>query len=191
MGESSLLLAEASVGKNAERDSHELGAREPSISTAAACVGGRNAESAPHGATHAPQHSDDSSVITQQLKKWLDCQASLTCASAAAELLLFFIAFSPDHNNLEPFPERIYLFLFFWRVQRVWATMPADTMEKQTASPIAGAPANGSHTPDKPKNASEHRKVSKEQNIMWNVLEKVFFFVIIHLFLWNLMKCLS
>lgn len=33
-------------------------------------------------------------------------------------------------------------------------------MEKQTASPIAGAPANGSHTPDKPKNASEHRKVS-------------------------------
>ena len=38
--------------------------------------------------------------------------------------------------------------------------MPADTMEKQTASPIAGAPANGSHTPDKPKNASEHRKVT-------------------------------
>lgn len=39
------------------------------------------------------------------------------------------------------------------------STMPADTMEKQTASPIAGAPANGAHTPDKPKNASEHRKV--------------------------------
>ncbi|XP_058499042.1 hairy-related 9 isoform X2 [Solea solea] len=39
--------------------------------------------------------------------------------------------------------------------------MPADTMEKQTASPIAGAPANGSQTPDKPKNASEHRKSSK------------------------------
>ncbi|XP_012681653.1 hairy-related 9 isoform X2 [Clupea harengus] len=39
--------------------------------------------------------------------------------------------------------------------------MPADTMEKTTASPIAGAPANGSHTPDKPKNASEHRKSSK------------------------------
>lgn len=38
--------------------------------------------------------------------------------------------------------------------------MPADTMEKTTASPIAGAPANGSHTPDKPKNASEHRKVN-------------------------------
>ncbi|XP_010873857.1 hairy-related 9 isoform X1 [Esox lucius] len=39
--------------------------------------------------------------------------------------------------------------------------MPADTMEKQTASPLAGAPANGSCTPDKPKNASEHRKSSK------------------------------
>lgn len=39
--------------------------------------------------------------------------------------------------------------------------MPADTMEKQTASPIAGAPASGSHTPDKPKSASEHRKSSK------------------------------
>ncbi|XP_063742365.1 hairy-related 9 isoform X2 [Eleginops maclovinus] len=39
--------------------------------------------------------------------------------------------------------------------------MPADTMEKQTASPIAGSPANGTHTPDKPKNASEHRKSSK------------------------------
>lgn len=38
--------------------------------------------------------------------------------------------------------------------------MPADTMEKQTASPIAGAPASGTHTPDKPKNASEHRKVN-------------------------------
>ncbi|XP_077573757.1 hairy-related 9 [Stigmatopora nigra] len=39
--------------------------------------------------------------------------------------------------------------------------MPADTMEKQTGSPMAGAPATGSHTPDKPKNASEHRKSSK------------------------------
>nr|XP_061803052.1 transcription factor HES-4-B-like isoform X1 [Nerophis lumbriciformis] len=39
--------------------------------------------------------------------------------------------------------------------------MPSDTLEKQTGSPMAGAPANGSHTPDKPKNASEHRKSSK------------------------------
>ncbi|XP_003225980.1 transcription factor HES-4 [Anolis carolinensis] len=39
--------------------------------------------------------------------------------------------------------------------------MPADTMEKPTASPIAGAPANSSQTPDKPKSASEHRKSSK------------------------------
>ena len=41
MGESSLLLAEASVGKNAERDSHEPGARGPAISSAAARVPGR------------------------------------------------------------------------------------------------------------------------------------------------------
>lgn len=45
MGESSLPLAEASVGKNAERDSHEPGAREPSINNAAARVGGRGSQS--------------------------------------------------------------------------------------------------------------------------------------------------
>lgn len=45
MGESSLLLAKASVGKNAERDSHEPGARKPSINNAAACVGGRGWQS--------------------------------------------------------------------------------------------------------------------------------------------------
>ncbi|XP_038022655.2 LOW QUALITY PROTEIN: transcription factor HES-4 [Anas platyrhynchos] len=40
--------------------------------------------------------------------------------------------------------------------------MPADTgPEKPTASPIAGAPATASHTPDKPRSASEHRKSSK------------------------------
>ncbi|XP_075293426.1 transcription factor HES-4 isoform X2 [Opisthocomus hoazin] len=40
--------------------------------------------------------------------------------------------------------------------------MPADTgAEKPTASPIAGAPASASHTPDKPRSASEHRKSSK------------------------------
>ncbi|TRZ10934.1 hypothetical protein HGM15179_016168 [Zosterops borbonicus] len=40
--------------------------------------------------------------------------------------------------------------------------MPADTgMEKGTASPMAGAPASASHTPDKPRSASEHRKSSK------------------------------
>uniref|UniRef100_A0A8C3JW22 Hes family bHLH transcription factor 4 n=1 Tax=Calidris pygmaea TaxID=425635 RepID=A0A8C3JW22_9CHAR len=33
-------------------------------------------------------------------------------------------------------------------------------MEKPTASPIAGAPASASHTPDKPRSASEHRKVN-------------------------------
>ncbi|XP_073459152.1 transcription factor HES-4 [Aquarana catesbeiana] len=39
--------------------------------------------------------------------------------------------------------------------------MPADSMEKPTASPIAGAPASSAQTPDKPKSASEHRKSSK------------------------------
>lgn len=54
--------------------------------------------------------------------------------------------------------------------------MPADTMEKQTASPIAGAPANGSHTPDKPKNASEHRKVRIQRLFSWFfIFEKVVF----------------
>lgn len=65
MGESSLLLAEASVGKNAERVSHELGAREPSISTATACVGGRSGES-PRTVQHTPLCSHDSSVIRQR-----------------------------------------------------------------------------------------------------------------------------
>lgn len=37
MGESARPLAETSVGKNAERVSHELGACEPSISTAGVC----------------------------------------------------------------------------------------------------------------------------------------------------------
>lgn len=55
MGESSLLLAKASVGKNAERDSHEPGAREPPINSAAARVGGRGGGSA----------EGDSSVIRQ------------------------------------------------------------------------------------------------------------------------------
>ncbi|XP_007506403.1 transcription factor HES-4 [Monodelphis domestica] len=39
--------------------------------------------------------------------------------------------------------------------------MPADTLEKPRASPLAGAPASASQTPDKPKSASEHRKSSK------------------------------
>ncbi|XP_029435043.1 transcription factor HES-4 [Rhinatrema bivittatum] len=39
--------------------------------------------------------------------------------------------------------------------------MPADTMEKPSASPMAGAPASTAQTPDKPKSASEHRKSSK------------------------------
>lgn len=51
-------------------------------------------------------------------------------------------------------------FFGLYRTRLLVLIMPADNMEKQTASPIAGAPASGSHTPDKPKNASEHRKVN-------------------------------
>uniref|UniRef100_A0A3B3SSE6 Hairy-related 9 n=1 Tax=Paramormyrops kingsleyae TaxID=1676925 RepID=A0A3B3SSE6_9TELE len=39
--------------------------------------------------------------------------------------------------------------------------MPADLLEKVTTSPVACASANGTYTPDKLKNASEHRKTSK------------------------------
>ncbi|XP_078266207.1 hairy-related 6 [Rhinoraja longicauda] len=39
--------------------------------------------------------------------------------------------------------------------------MPADIMEKATASPVPATPANVSATPDKPKTASESRKSSK------------------------------
>uniref|UniRef100_A0A8C5N6R6 Hairy-related 6 n=2 Tax=Gouania willdenowi TaxID=441366 RepID=A0A8C5N6R6_GOUWI len=39
--------------------------------------------------------------------------------------------------------------------------MPADMMEKTSASPVAATPASMNTTPDKPKTASEHRKSSK------------------------------
>ncbi|XP_061832306.1 hairy-related 6 [Nerophis lumbriciformis] len=39
--------------------------------------------------------------------------------------------------------------------------MPADIMEKSSASPVAATPASINSTPDKPKTASEHRKSSK------------------------------
>uniref|UniRef100_UPI0040389B04 transcription factor HES-4-like n=1 Tax=Callospermophilus lateralis TaxID=76772 RepID=UPI0040389B04 len=39
--------------------------------------------------------------------------------------------------------------------------MPADTPEKPSASPLAGAQASASPTPDKPRSAAEHRKSSK------------------------------
>uniref|UniRef100_UPI004038E30F transcription factor HES-4-like isoform X2 n=1 Tax=Callospermophilus lateralis TaxID=76772 RepID=UPI004038E30F len=38
--------------------------------------------------------------------------------------------------------------------------MPADTPEKPSASPLAGAQASASPTPDKPRSAAEHRKSS-------------------------------
>lgn len=37
--------------------------------------------------------------------------------------------------------------------------MPADMMEKTSSSPVAATPASMNTTPDKPKTASEHRKV--------------------------------
>lgn len=60
--------------------------------------------------------------------------------------------------------------------------MPADSMEKQTASPIAGAPANGSHTPDKPKNASEHRKV---RTYKFFLMISIYFQGIHHIFMFS------
>ncbi|XP_077883400.1 transcription factor HES-4 isoform X2 [Ictidomys tridecemlineatus] len=39
--------------------------------------------------------------------------------------------------------------------------MPADTPEKPSASPLAGAQASASPTPDKPRSAAEQRKSSK------------------------------
>ncbi|GAB0193580.1 transcription factor HES-1 [Grus japonensis] len=39
--------------------------------------------------------------------------------------------------------------------------MPADLMEKSSASPVAATPASVNATPDKPKTAAEHRKSSK------------------------------
>nr|XP_007979281.2 transcription factor HES-4 isoform X1 [Chlorocebus sabaeus] len=39
--------------------------------------------------------------------------------------------------------------------------MAADTPGKPSASPMAGAPASASRTPDKPRSAAEHRKSSK------------------------------
>lgn len=117
MGESSLLLAEASVGKNAERDSHELGAREPSISTAAACVGCRSGDS-PHTVQRAPQYSDDSSAITH----WWDRQASLLCLAQRE-----FLETSPKCFNLffdsPSLPKRIYFFTLLPRFQQCQLTL--------------------------------------------------------------------
>lgn len=73
-------------------------------------------------------------------------------------------------NYYRNFQEDLLFFFVLVVVGRLSVSaMPADTMEKQTASPIAGAPANGSHTPDKPKNASEHRKVRMMQ--LFNLYE--------------------
>uniref|UniRef100_A0A2R8MJM3 Hes family bHLH transcription factor 4 n=1 Tax=Callithrix jacchus TaxID=9483 RepID=A0A2R8MJM3_CALJA len=43
--------------------------------------------------------------------------------------------------------------------------MPADTPGKPSASPLAGAPASASPTPDKPRSAAEHRKSSRHSKL--------------------------
>lgn len=125
MGESSLLLAEASVGKNAERDSHELGAREPSISTAAACVGCRSVDS-PHTVLRAPQYSNDSPVITQRKATggtvrhlfyvWLNVNFWKHFQSVSTCFFLFFFYFPS-------LPKRIYFFTLLLRFQQCQLTL--------------------------------------------------------------------
>lgn len=46
--------------------------------------------------------------------------------------------------------------------------MPADMMEKNSSSPVAATPASMNTTPDKPKTASEHRKVSSRSKRFTN-----------------------
>uniref|UniRef100_A0A2K6BR76 Hes family bHLH transcription factor 4 n=1 Tax=Macaca nemestrina TaxID=9545 RepID=A0A2K6BR76_MACNE len=43
--------------------------------------------------------------------------------------------------------------------------MAADTPGKPSASPMAGAPASASRTPDKPRSAAEHRKSSRHSKL--------------------------
>ncbi|XP_027964386.1 transcription factor HES-4 isoform X3 [Callorhinus ursinus] len=43
--------------------------------------------------------------------------------------------------------------------------MPADTPGKPRASPLAGAPASASRTPNKPRSAAEHRKSSRHSKL--------------------------
>lgn len=63
--------------------------------------------------------------------------------------------------------------------------MPADIMEKNSSSPVAATPASMNSTPDKPKTASEHRKVcsllilnctaliSKHRTLDWEIVPEV------------------
>ncbi|XP_046519005.1 transcription factor HES-4 [Equus quagga] len=48
-----------------------------------------------------------------------------------------------------------------WHREARERIMPADTPGKPRASPLAGAPASASRTPNKPRSAAEHRKSSK------------------------------
>lgn len=46
--------------------------------------------------------------------------------------------------------------------------MPADILEKTSVSPVAATAASMNTTPDKPKTASEHRKVSSRSKHLRN-----------------------
>lgn len=47
--------------------------------------------------------------------------------------------------------------------------MPADIMEKNSSSPVAATPASMNTTPDKPKTASEHRKVGIDIELFYEL----------------------
>lgn len=52
--------------------------------------------------------------------------------------------------------------------------MPADMMEKNSSSPVAATPASMNTVPDKPKTASEHRKVGFIPQIVIFSLKTIF-----------------
>lgn len=68
---------------------------------------------------------------------------------------------SPAPVDRNFFSCRGFLFLFVCVCGGYFplSKMPADMMEKTSSSPVAATPASMNTTPDKPKTASEHRKV--------------------------------
>ncbi|KAL1021239.1 hypothetical protein UPYG_G00010540 [Umbra pygmaea] len=71
MGESARRLAETSVGKNAERVSHELGACESSISSAGVCRQQSRFDLPKSSLSPCTRlHSDDSSATSDIADQW-------------------------------------------------------------------------------------------------------------------------
>lgn len=66
-------------------------------------------------------------------------------------------------------------FLFINKITKGYfpEKMPADIMEKNSSSPVAATPASMNTTPDKPKTASEHRKVGIDIKLRTIVLQEV------------------